>query len=145
VYTTQEQLDVAGVYALFEQAVSHKLKYPKIRLETAQRMPVVLSRAGDRSKYTGQIMVTDGQPYGSSRYYGRVDLFGIFHATDSSNTYVSDLLQRLSVNPVAVASEYGKLTGNCCFCQLALKDARSTAVGYGPICAEHYGLSWGVK
>jgi hypothetical protein len=25
----------------------------------------------------------------------------------------------------------------------ALSDDRSTAVGYGPICADHYGLPWG--
>ena len=31
----------------------------------------------------------------------------------------------------------------CCFCNRALEDERSTAVGYGPICAGHFGLAWG--
>jgi hypothetical protein len=142
-YVAMQRLAVQGVYALFEQAIAHKLQYPKIRLQTVTQTPVVLSRAGKMSKYTGQIMVTDGGPFGANRYFGRIDLDGVFHATDSADVPVFHLLQRLSENPADVASEYGKLTGNCCFCQLGLKDARSTAVGYGPVCADHFGLPWG--
>ena len=142
-YVNTLQVNTVGVFALFEQAIAHTLKYPKIRLQTPDKMPVVLSRAGDRSKYTGQIMVTDGGPYGANKYFGRIDAQGIFHTTDSASQAVSDLLVRLAENPVEVASEYGRLTGNCCFCGLRLTDARSTAVGYGAICASHYGLPWG--
>jgi hypothetical protein len=105
--------------------------------------PVVLNRAGDKSKYTGQIMVTDGQPFGMNKYFGRIDQSGVFHATDSATVAVSELLRRLGENPAEVASEYGRLTGNCCFCSRKLDDARSTAVGYGPVCAEKFGLEWG--
>jgi len=34
-------------------------------------------------------------------------------------------------------------TGNCCFCRRELTDKRSTEVGYGPICADHFSLPWG--
>jgi hypothetical protein len=136
------QLNVSGVFALFETAIAHSLKYPKIRLQTSNGQNVVLSRAGDKSRYTGQIQVTDGRPYGANVYFGRIDTAGIFHVS-TADASVSALLARLSENPADVASEYGRLTGQCCFCGLALKDARSTAVGYGPICADKFGLAWG--
>lgn len=37
------------------------------------------------------------------------------------------------------------VTGHCCFCSLPLTDERSTAVGYGKVCADHFGLSWGAR
>lgn len=141
-YTEEKQLNAAGVFGLFEHAITHSLKYPKIRLRLTDGEPVVLSRAGAKSKYTGQVMVTDGGSFGANRYYGRIDAQGIFHATDSAKPPVFDLLARLGSNPVEVAKEHGRLTGQCCFCGLPLKDARSTANGYGPICAKHYGLMW---
>jgi hypothetical protein len=131
-----------GVFALFEYAIAHTLKYPKIRLQTSNGQPVCLSRAGNKSKYTGQIMVTDGKPFGANTFYGRVTLDGEFQ-TYHINSQVITLLARLSINPAEVASEYGRLTGNCSFCDMPLCDARSTAVGYGPICAKHFGLPWG--
>ena len=137
VTANSQTLNVSGVFALFETAISNSLKYPKIRLQN-----VVLSRAGDKSKYTGQIQITDGRPYGANTYFGRIDKDGIFHVSTADSS-VSALLARLSDNPANVASEYGRLTGQCCFCGLALKDARSTAVGYGPICADKFGLAWG--
>lgn len=33
-----------------------------------------------------------------------------------------------------------KLTGHCSFCQRELTDAGSLEVGYGPICADRWGL-----
>src|SRR6185436_1560785 len=41
------------------------------------------------------------------------------------------------------AVAHGHTTGNCSFCARDLTDPRSTSVGYGPICAQHFGLPWG--
>lgn len=38
---------------------------------------------------------------------------------------------------------YGRNTGNCCFCARELTTGESVAMGYGPICADKYGLPWG--
>jgi hypothetical protein len=35
--------------------------------------------------------------------------------------------------------------GSAASANTALTDERSTEVGYGPVCAKHYGLPWGVK
>lgn len=133
--------DVTPFLAMVATAKKH-LKYPKYRLQLVDGSPVVLSVCGPRSKYTGQINVTDGGPFGQNVWYGRIDLAGTFNAGRSATVEVSDLLKRFMANPAEVAAEYGKLTGNCCFCNLGLTDERSTSVGYGPVCAKNHGLPW---
>jgi hypothetical protein len=95
------------------------------------------------SRYKGQLMVTDGESFGQNIFYGRIDQAGIFDERDKVTQEVRDVLSELSNDPAGTASKYGKLTGNCCFCHRQLEDERSTAVGYGPICAKHFGLAWG--
>lgn len=56
--------------------------------------------------------------------------------------YVSGLL--VKVRPEhrlteAEAQEFGKQYSLCCACARTLDDERSLAVGYGPVCADHYG------
>lgn len=41
------------------------------------------------------------------------------------------------------AKQFGELYHHCVFCGLKLTDRRSEDAGYGPICAEKYGLPWG--
>lgn len=55
------------------------------------------------------------------------------------------LLTNFAADPVEFTASYGKKTGNCCFCSTKLTDPKSTEVGYGPVCAQNYGLPWGVK
>ena len=52
-------------------------------------------------------------------------------------------LKAFAADPETVAAQYGSLTGNCCFCGRKLTDDRSTNVGYGPVCADKFGLNWG--
>lgn len=144
-YGQRYEIKANAIYSLFGQAVASKLKYPHIRLQTANGSPVTLKLAGSMSKYRGEIMITNGGQYGTPNnvYYGRITTQGVYISTDSVTPDVLDLLARLGDNPAQVAADYGKLTGNCCFCGLKLDDARSTAVGYGPVCAKHFGLAWG--
>ncbi len=136
-------LDLSGINKLFETATQNKLKWPKIHLNTLQGNPVMLYRAGARSKYNGQLMVTDGQRFGSNIYYGRIEENGTWHPAHASTKEVEQLLEQLAADPTATAAKYGKLTGNCCFCHKKLEDQRSTDVGYGPVCAKKFGLAWG--
>ncbi len=130
--------DFAGVIDLFRKAQEH-LKYPKIRLALADGRTVQLSH-----RRQGGVNVANGTKYGdyNNVYYGRVEDNGSFDER-KHDPEVIDLLKRLATNPAKVAAEYGALTGNCSFCNLPLTDERSTEVGYGPICAGHYGLPWG--
>ncbi len=42
------------------------------------------------------------------------------------------------------AAAFGHTNHRCCFCARKLSRGESTAVGYGPDCADKYGLPWGV-
>ena len=137
--------DFTGVYAIFTRAREH-LKFPKIRLQTADGEPVALGVAGPRSKRPGVINVTDGGRFGENRWYGRIETDGSWdQPRDGVPANVVAVIQRLADEPATVASEYGRLTGNCCFCRRERSDERSTEVGYGATCADHFGLPWGSK
>jgi hypothetical protein len=137
--------EMAGILALFEVAGEH-LKHPKVRLQTPAGQTVALSKAGPRAKVPGSITVTDGQPYGNGFWYGRILEDGSFQASRDGEKVADliDLLERFSKAPAEVAGEIGRLTGSCSFCRRRLEDERSTAVGYGKICADHFHLPWGV-
>ena len=138
--------DFSGVIALFKNA-SERLKHPKVRLQLADGSPVALSVAGTNARFPGTVNVTDGKPFGSAIWYGRVDTSGKWDISGkvdmATATALTALLANFAANPAKVASAYGKATGSCCFCARELTDARSVAVGYGPICADKFALPWG--
>lgn len=149
--------DFSGVVALFAKA-GETLKYPKINLGFggpsgfANRLR--LSVAGPRSKYRGQIQLTDGGSYGENTYYGRVSTDGqltLSRSTQNDEPVRDALiaqLRRLAEKPEEIAAEYARFSGNCCFCHKAIgegDDPRSREAGYGPQCAKRYGLPWGGK
>ena len=51
-------------------------------------------------------------------------------------------LEKLAADPISYASLFGQRTGSCMFCGLMLTTAESVGSGYGPICAEKWGLPW---
>lgn len=134
--------NAAAIYALFQTAGT-RLKWPKIDLEAWGGQRVVFGKFGNRSKYAGQIKITDGGRYGVGVYFGRIDTEGTLYATQRTNEPVLHLINALAADPAGVAAEYGQRTGHCCFCSLPLTDERSLAVGYGPVCARNYNLAWG--
>jgi len=77
---------------------------------------------------------------------------GLINKTDNSyyhakNTpaWVVDALENFKTDPITTLAEMGRLAGRCAFCQRALDDERSTAMGYGPVCAKRYSLPWSLK
>lgn len=132
-----------GIVALMQRAAAH-LQRPRIRFSMPEGN-VQLSIAGSASRYSGQVMVTDGGAYGSNAYYGRIDADGVFGNVRACPQWVIDALASIDANPAQFAGAYGQRVGACCFCSRELTTAESLAVGYGPICAEHYGLPWGTQ
>lgn len=130
------------VYAMFMHAKQH-LQRPKIRLTFDER-EVSIYLASARSRMPDVVNVVFGDvwagrvmPTGEFAESGRLD-------SETAGT-LRAFLQTFADSPEQIAAEYGKLTGNCCFCARPLTDERSTDVGYGPICAKRYQLSWGGK
>jgi len=134
----------SGVIALFNAAKAH-LKYPKITL-VCEGKKIILSVAGSGSKTPGSVNVAGEGQYPNRVWYGRVSPEGAWVPSNSGaaiQTALTSLLKEFGENPAGVAKAHGKLTGNCCFCNKVLgkgEDKRSIGVGFGPVCAEHYGL-----
>ena len=137
----------AGIRALFTQA-STGLKNPKVRFATEDGTAIVLNLAGKLSKAPGTIHVTGEGSFETRAYFGKIDLAGTWHAGRNVGTaalapQVLTALRSLDADPAGAAAAYGRRTGSCCFCCRELTDGRSVSVGYGPICAERFGLPWG--
>lgn len=130
--------DFSRLAEMFSLA-GQRLKYPKIVFEFEDQ-PIVLYRAGAKSKYNGQIQVTDGGRYRQGKYFGRIDESGRLHPSGQCTDEVAAFLRLFAANPAGFAATYGKESGSCCFCRQQLTDKRSLAVGMGPVCAKNYGL-----
>lgn len=131
------------IVALFAKATEAKLAHPKIRLSAEGVGKVVFSVAGSRSKFAGDIMITDGKPFGQNVFFGRITRTGEMVPSKACSNTVRDLIVALANDPAGVARAHGHLHGNCCFCGRGLETGESVAVGYGPICADKFGLPWG--
>ena len=141
----QQQADAVvlpQVRAMIDEA-GKSLQFPKVNLTTEAGQKVRLSRAGSRSRTPGVINITDGLPFGENTFFGRIALDGTLLPSRAMIEDVLALLQALDADSEAVVRAYGKKTGSCCFCARTLTDGRSVAMGYGPTCADNYGLPWG--
>lgn len=128
--------------AVFER-VKKQIKRPSVQIEG-----LLLKVASSYSKTPGHVQVSNGASFGSAdnRYYGRIDPTGAFYPTRDCPEEVKRTLQRWDEDTAEMARDvaaYGHETGSCSFCGLELTDPRSVTVGYGPVCAEKWGLSWG--
>lgn len=138
--------NMAGIIALFDRAKTH-LKFPAIVLScTGETLRVNV--AGSAAKFPGSLNVTSYERIddGRRRWYGRVHRNGSYEPSakaEASAAVIAARLVEFAADPARVAADHGRLTGRCCFCNIALSDERSTAVGYGKICANRYGLAWG--
>lgn len=77
----------------------------------------------------------------NEQWLGRINPNGdvIGHKIESRAALLEQL-GRIATDPAGMAKEYGALTGHCSFCHRKLTDAGSIEVGYGPVCADAYGL-----
>ena len=60
------------------------------------------------------------------------------------NELINELDTILS-NPISESALQGKEYGRCCFCNRELDNEGSIFHGYGPICAEKWGLPWSAE
>jgi|SRR5215472_1473284 len=154
--------DLAGVFALFDRAATYMQRpavvigvgKPGFDPKTGKPAEVLdftvrLNIAGERAKVPGSITVLDGERTEEGRdWFGRILRDGSYqpsNATNGRTEAITAALRRFAADPATGAKESARLTGRCCFCNTALKDERSTAVGYGETCAAHFGLPWGER
>lgn len=56
---------------------------------------------------------------------------------------IIETVRKFAADPVEAAKRYGLEQKSCCFCGIGLTNASSRHHGYGPICADNFGLPWG--
>jgi hypothetical protein len=143
---TESEAPVEGfapIVMYLEAARAAGIKWPKIRLVTADLRPVVLSLAGNRAKRPGTANITDGGPYEQNTWYGRISVGGILEPGRKLDEGVVEVLKAFADDPAGTARAQGSLTSNCCFCGRTLETMESVGAGYGPVCAGRWGLPWG--
>jgi hypothetical protein len=129
--------DAAGIVALFATA-SRQLKFPKIVVtDPATNQTLKLSPAKADSSNAGFIYVKVGDSYA-----GKLGSDGRWFPVSTCPAGVAEFLTKFAQAPASHAAVHGHKTGSCCFCSRPLTDAVSVAVGYGPVCAETYGLPY---
>lgn len=135
--------DLAAINAMFDRA-GKNIKWPAVVLGEGAHA-IRLSVAGPTAKAPGSINVTTDGPFASRIWFGRITQDGKFTTNPrvEVKSHVTDMLREFAKEPVRVASHHGRRTGNCCFCSRELRTKESLTVGYGPICAERFGLPWG--
>lgn len=122
----------------FLMRAADKLKFPKVLFLAPGGGELKLYVAGPRSKFPGSIQVlVDGE------WLGRITVEGEAHGQRlTGNAALVATINGIAADPVKAAKEYGALRGCCSFCSKDLTDEGSIEVGYGPVCAKHYGLPW---
>lgn len=121
------------LFNLFHTAGKH-LKYPKITFTASSgnnsRVQLYLATKGYiaikvNGEYVGKI---DSQYHSFRMYQGTTEL--------------QSEVMAFCMEPLKSAIVKGQQYSNCCFCRLELTNKASVQMGYGPICAENYGLPW---
>jgi hypothetical protein len=126
--------DPSAIVTFLQRASAH-LKFPKACFLAPGGGELRLSVAGPQSRTPGavQVVVRDA-------WQGRILPNGTVQGLLATNRDLLATLDTIAADPATAAAEYGRLMGRCSFCHLQLTDAGSTEVGYGPVCAKHYGL-----
>lgn len=117
-----------------------ELKYPKVRLADDDGNVVRLSVASGRARYPGSVNVTTDESFQDNTWYGRIMTDGTWAPSRNAPEWLADALAAFEADPEGAARAYGQRYSHCCFCGRELVESGSVDVGYGPVCAERYGL-----
>ena len=126
---------------LFDHAAQH-LKWPKIRYQT-EHCKIQFSRMSEGSRMPGSLWVSDGQ-FGYDHMYCIINRQAnvIWNQQQKPNSDIIHAIYDFVEKPVELSQISGRSYNHCCFCGRELTDARSVFYGYGPICANNWGLPW---
>lgn len=132
----REEKHIAEPKIFFEVEGNDRFKF-RLMLASVGRGVTVTCREKDR----------DRADRFQSIYLGAVKPSGDFVYRQSIHQFGLDKIKAELVAFQANPSEYGKLHGKrfryCCFCGIELTSEDSLFYGYGPICADNFGLEWG--
>lgn len=135
-YSPDALKGAARIHEMLARA-AEKLKKPAIEVQTDDGKSVVFLWYGK----TSTVYIKTGRQYGAG-LWGRIGPCLSLRLHHSTPADVEMLIEDFGSDVEGIALRHGKKTGVCCFCSRPLKDERSTAHGYGPVCAENFKLPW---
>jgi hypothetical protein len=135
-------IDLSRILAMFAKAGGAR---PALVIASEAAGKVRVSVAGEASREPGTIVVTTAGSFATRAYLGRIRLSGEWVMSGNAERMgiaqaLTELLVAFAADPAAVAKTFGAMTGACSFCTKALVDPVSVALGYGPVCADRWGL-----
>lgn len=122
---------------------SGKLKYPKLRYQADGGSKVVFNYATDPGSKWFQCVFIDNGGKENKKRYGFIGSNGEGKLNRDAPSEIKKIIREVAKNPIEVAKLQGQKYSFCCFCRLELTNKSSLHHGYGPICAEKFGLPWG--
>lgn len=131
-----------NIFELFAKAQTN-LKYPHLTL-TVDGLKVKLATNSHRPG----VFISNGK-YDFDR-----KIYGVIHPTDIGAKVswrpeyaiipsIRPMMIELVKDPIKFCSLHGLKFSYCCFCGKELTAKESLFAGYGPICADNWGLPWG--
>lgn len=141
-------ITLPNIVKLMHKAGEH-LKHPKCLVRLSEGTNIRLTVATNRAKFPGSINILSNAGFHESKFYGRIFTNGTLALSkpafigENLHAQIAAALQEFNADPRSGASLYGSKTAHCCFCGTKLSTKESLTTGYGPTCAENYGLPWG--
>lgn len=138
---TQTQIDMTDLLDRFALALKAGIKRPKVNTGD-----LLFSLAPATGRNAGCVYVKgEKDAYGDRPYFGKITPEGKFFAGPNVEDDVKQRIAEVGSDVVGSAKAHGAQHGNCCFCSRDLTTDESVSNGYGPICADRYGLPWIVR
>ena len=142
--TAEVQLMLHSILRMFEEApegTEGQGKRAMLRSPNGETVKCTQPHASN-TRYPGCVHITvrEGE-HGEFVYAGRIQQTGLFQRAGGSPDWI-ELLRTVDADVQGSVSNYGHATGQCGFCGRVLENGVSVRLGYGPVCAEKYGLPW---
>lgn len=126
-------IDLSTIRNFIAAAKTRGLKFPKLR---------VLDVDGTTELSLG--LTVQGHNPGSVSVKRNGEYVGLIREDGATRGAITPALAAhlvsIAADPAAAAKRYAVLKCRCSFCGLELTDEGSVEVGYGPVCAKHWGL-----
>lgn len=137
--TLQTALDLVAGAKVYSRACSRLI-------DALKALPFASNTLG-QPQVTEGVYVLDGAYVRVQRSRERHSLYAM-QWSGGIWVYISGLISRITPEMAATADQakaFGDRFHRCVYCSTELTDDRSITAGYGPTCAENYGLPWGNK
>lgn len=137
---TQTQIDMTDLLDRFALALKAGIKRPKVNTGD-----LLFSLAPANGRNAGHVYVKGEKDWDGERpYFGKITPEGKLYLSAGVSDEVRDRILAIGSDVVKSAKAHGAQHGQCCFCNAPLSTDESVSNGYGPICADNWGLPWTV-